>query len=93
MVNVIHYTNIFGYSTTQLFTMLFPSQFFIYNYTKVLVSQTSFNTIYVYIYFKGFMLTCLFVINTYFVLEIFSESLFAVSQSITYCYFMINRVL
>ena len=30
------------------------------------------------------MLTCLFVINTYFVLEIFSKSLFAVSQSITF---------
>jgi len=30
---IIHYTNIVGYSTTQLFTMLFPSQFFIYDYT------------------------------------------------------------
>jgi len=38
MFNFIHYTDIFGYSKTQLFTMLFPSQFFIYNYTKVLVS-------------------------------------------------------
>jgi len=34
MFNFIHCTNIFGYSTTQLFTMLFPSQFFIYNYAK-----------------------------------------------------------
>jgi len=50
MFNFTHYTNIFGYSTTQLFTMLFPNQFFIYNYTKVLVSQSSFNTITVYIY-------------------------------------------
>jgi len=34
--------------------MLFPSQFFIYTYPKVLVSQSSFNTITVYIYYKGF---------------------------------------
>jgi len=34
--------------------MLFPSQFFIYNYTKVLVSKSSFNTITVSIYYKGF---------------------------------------
>jgi len=54
MFNFIHYTNIFGYSTTQLFTMLFPSQFFIYNYTKVLLSRKSFNTITVYFYHKGF---------------------------------------
>ena len=37
-----------------MFTILFPSQFFIYNYTKVLVSQSSFNMISVYIYYKGF---------------------------------------
>ena len=54
MFKFIHYTDIFGYSTTQLFTMLFPSQFFIYNYTKALVSHSSFNTISVYIYYKGF---------------------------------------
>ena len=84
MFNFIHYTNIFGYSTTQLFTILFPSQFFIYNYTKVLVSHSSFNTISVYIYYKGFSAHMLFVINIYFVLDTFSESLFAVSQSITF---------
>jgi len=50
MFNFTHYTNIFGYSTTQLYTVLFPSQFFIYNYTKVLVSQSSLNTITVCIY-------------------------------------------
>jgi len=33
--------------------MLFPSQFFIYNHSKVLVSQSSFNTITVYIYCEG----------------------------------------
>jgi len=40
MFNFTYYTNIFGYSTTQLFTMLFPSQFFMYNYTKVLANQS-----------------------------------------------------
>jgi len=54
MFNFIRYANIFGYSTTQLFSMLFPRQFFIYSYTKVLVSQNSFNTITVYIYYEGF---------------------------------------
>jgi len=54
MFNFIHYTNISGYNTTQLFTMLFPSQFFIYNYSKVLVSQSSFNTITIYICYEGF---------------------------------------
>jgi len=54
LFNFVHYTNIFGYSTTQLFTMLFPSQFFIYNYSKVLVSQSCFNTITVCIYYEGF---------------------------------------
>jgi len=54
MFNFIRYANIFGYSTTQLFSMLFPRQFFIYGYTKVLVSQNSFNTITVYIYYEGF---------------------------------------
>jgi len=34
--------------------MLFPSQFFICNYTEVRVSQSSFNTITVYIYYKAF---------------------------------------
>jgi len=41
--------------------MLFLSQFFINNYTKALVSQSSLNTITVYIYYKGFcayMLVC-----------------------------------
>jgi len=38
---------------------------------------------------KDFVLAGLFVINIYFVLEIFSESLFAVSQSIT---FVISRL-
>jgi len=37
MLNFIHYTNIFGYKTTQLFTMLFPSQFFIYNYPELFI--------------------------------------------------------
>jgi len=54
MFNFIHYINIFGYSATQLFTMLFPSQFFISTYSKVLVSQNSFNTITVYIYYQEF---------------------------------------
>jgi len=35
-------------------------------------------------YYKGSYAYMLFVINIYFVLEIFSESLFAVSQSITF---------
>jgi len=39
MFNFGHYTNMFGYSTTQPFTILFPCQFFIYNYRKVLVPQ------------------------------------------------------
>jgi len=34
--------------------MLFPSQFFIYNYTKVLVCQSSFNTITVCVHYRGF---------------------------------------
>ena len=64
--------------------MLFPCQFFIYNYPKVLVSQSSFNTITVY-NTKDSVLTCLFAINIYFVLEIFSESSFAaIGQSITF---------
>jgi len=54
MFNFIHYTNIFGQNTTQLFAMLFPSPFFIYNHTRVLVSQSSFNTITVCMYYKGF---------------------------------------
>jgi len=61
MFKFIHYTNIIGNSTTQLFTMLFPSLFFIYNYFKVLASQSPFNTITVYIYYEGFcayMLVC-----------------------------------
>jgi len=83
MYNFIHYTDIFGYSTTQLFTVLFPSQFFIYNYTKVLVSQVfSIRLLFTFVT-KDSVLTCLFVINVYFVLEIFSQSLFVVSQSIT----------
>jgi len=53
MLNFVHYTNIFGYSITQPFTILFPCQFFAYNYTKVLVTQSSFNTIAVYNYFEG----------------------------------------
>ena len=40
-------------------------------------------------YYKGSYAYMLFVINIYFVLEIFSESLFAVSQSIT---FVISRL-
>jgi len=35
MFNFKHYTKIFGYSTTQLFAMLFPSHFSVRNYTKV----------------------------------------------------------
>jgi len=31
----MHYTNIFGYSTTKRFAMLFLRQHFINNYTKV----------------------------------------------------------
>jgi len=62
MFNFIHYTNIFGYSATQLFTMLFPSQFFIYNYSKGLASQSFFNTITAYIYCEGFC-AYMFVIN------------------------------
>jgi len=54
MFKFTHYTNIFGYSTTQLLTMLFPNQFVIYNYTKVLVNQSSFNTITACSYCKGF---------------------------------------
>ena len=64
--------------------MLFPWQFFIYNYTKVLVSQSSFNTITVYICYKGFS-ACMFVCDQQiFCFEIFSERSFAVSQSITF---------
>jgi len=64
--------------------MLFPSQFFIYNYTKVLVSQSSFNMIMVYIYYKGFR-ACMFVCDQHiFCFGIFSERLLAVSQSITF---------
>jgi len=57
MFKFIHYTNISGYSKTQLFTMFFPSQFFNYNYSKALVNQSSFNTITVCIYCKWFC-TC-----------------------------------
>jgi len=64
--------------------MFSPSQFFIYNYTKVLVSQSSFNTITVYIYYKGFSAYMFVCDHHIFVLEKFSESLFAVSQSITF---------
>jgi len=52
MLNFIRYIIIFGYSTTQRFTMIIPSQFFIYNYTKVFVNQSSFITITVCIYCK-----------------------------------------
>jgi len=31
MFKFIQYNNIFGYNTAQLFTMIFPSKFFIYN--------------------------------------------------------------
>ena len=62
MFNFVYYTDISGYSTTQMFTVLFPSQFFIYNYAKVIVSQSSFNTISVYIYYKlglgAYMFVC-----------------------------------
>jgi len=64
--------------------MLFPGQFFLYNYTKVLVSQSSFYMITVCIYFKGFSGYMFGVINIHFVLEICSETLFAVSPSITF---------
>jgi len=85
MFKLIHYTNIFGCSTTQLFTKLFPSQFFIAITPRYLsVNQGSFNTIIICIYCKGSVLTCLSVINIYFLLEILSENLFAVSQSITF---------
>ena len=89
MFNFIHYTDIFGYSTTQLFIMLFSSQFFVcitprYFLVKVLSIRLlfTFTT-------KDPVLTCLFVINIYFVLEIISESLFVVSQSIP---FVISRL-
>ena len=81
MFNFIHHTNIFGYSTTQLFTKLFPSQIFIYNHYKVLVCQSSFNTSMLFTSItKDSLLACLFVINIYFVLEILSGNLFAVSR-------------
>jgi len=51
MLNFAHHTNIFGYSTTQTFIILFPCQFLVYNYTKVLLTQSSFNTIAIYMYF------------------------------------------
>jgi len=54
MFNLRYLVITFGYSTTHLFTILFPCQFFIYNYTKVLVSKSSFNTITVNIYYQGF---------------------------------------
>jgi len=64
--------------------MLFPSQFFIYNYTKVLVSQSSFNTITVYIYYKGFS-AYIFVCDQHKIwFGNICESLFAVSQSISF---------
>jgi len=84
MFNCIHYINIFGYSTTKPFTILFPRQFFIYNCTNLLVIQRSFNRLQFTFISKESVLTCLFVINIYFVLEIFNESLFAVSQSVAF---------
>jgi len=68
MFKFIHFTNEFGYSTTQRFTMLFPSQFFIYDFTIVLVNQSSFHASTVYIYLKGICVNMFFVVNVYFVL-------------------------
>jgi len=62
--------------------MHFPSQFFIYNYTKVLVSQSSFKTITFCFYCKGFCAYTFICDQHIFVSEILSESFFAVSQSI-----------
>jgi len=77
--NFVHCTNIFGYNTTQPLTIIFPYLFLAYNYTNLLATQSSFNTIAVYIYSKGICCNMFIVINIDFVSEIFTENLFAVS--------------
>jgi len=59
-------------------------QCFLLHQGRLLVSISSFNTITVCINSKNPGLTCLFVMKIYFVFAIFSASLFAVSQSITF---------
>jgi len=71
--------------------MLFPNRFFIYNYSKELANQSSFNTITIYIYLEGFCVYMFVCEQRIFCFEntVFIESLFAVSQFIT---FVISRL-
>jgi len=44
-LNLIHYANVFGYSKT---VSVLLCMFLVYSYTNILVTQNSFNAIYIY---------------------------------------------
>ena len=84
MFNFIHYTNIFvivPHNCLQCSFQVSFSSIITPRYLYVTVLSIAFLFKFIT---KDSVLTCLFVINIYFVLEMFSESLFAISQSTTF---------
>jgi len=53
MLNFVHYTNVFGYSMSIAFAVLFLCQFLVYNCTKILITHNSFYMIAVNIHATG----------------------------------------
>ena len=88
---IIHYTNMFEDSTIQQFA-IFSKSVFIYNYIKVFVTQSYFNRIAIYSYFKGICVSMSISDNVCVFINIYWG--FVCSQLINYLsHFTVDRVL